>query len=121
MTTPPLPNPAHPLSVVEKLIFGEDGARHSVTGMCLETGFGSLSPADQARLLHIPQIETIHGRVIANEFRRKLGIPIAEEVEAEQARLESAREERLQRAYAALEKEEAEAKAQSPHPLSSLH
>jgi hypothetical protein len=106
-----LPNPKHPLTHVQKLVYGEDGQRHWLSGYPLERGCGALSPDDQAKLLHIPEIERLEGKAIANEFRRRLGVPIPEEVEAEQARQQRAHEERLQRAYEALvEKEEAEAK-----------
>ena len=74
-----------------------------------------------AAIVGLAQVGALLSRKAFNEFRRRLGIPIAEEVEAEGARVESAREERLQRAYAALEKEEAEAKKEPRPLLSNLH
>jgi hypothetical protein len=117
-----LPNPKHPLTHVEKLVYGEAGQRHPVTGYPIECGYGAGTPQEQAERLHIPMIEALAGKEVANTYRRKLGLPIAEEVAAENERLQKERDERLKAAYAALaEKEAGEAqKAQesTSHPLS---
>jgi hypothetical protein len=130
------PNPDHPLTYAEKLIFGFDGQRHPVTGMCLMRGSGAGTPDEQAIRIHLPEIEKAEGKEVANEIRRKLGVPIPEEVAAEEARLEQARAERLKAAYAALARDErskaaylaldekdaaAAMQAELQSPLPSLH
>lgn len=125
----PLPNPKHPLSVLERGVFGHNAKRHPITGFPLEQGHGSLSSDAQAAQ-HVERIEADtrddllakgadletarrEGREVANGFRRRLGIPIAEEVSAEAARIENARLAREREAYAALEAAEAKAAAET--------
>lgn len=70
------------LSQAQKNVFGEDAKLHPVTGMVLEKGHGAPSEFHQA-LQHIEQIEASHGRKVANEMRRKLGVKTPEEIAAE--------------------------------------
>lgn len=119
------PNPTHPLSIPEQIIFGQSARRHPITGYPLEQGAGALSDNEQAEQ-HCRAIEVAEGKEVANAIRRKLGFPIAEEVAAVKAKLERERVEREKAAYAALaEKEAAEAtKAQAapvPLPSASVH
>ena len=66
------PNPLHPLTRVEKLVYGEDGVRHPISGYCIERGYGALSPDLQAEMLHLPAIERAEGKAAADAIRRKL-------------------------------------------------
>jgi hypothetical protein len=113
-------NPLHPLSVMERAVFGQNARRNLHTGMVLEEGVGSLPEKEQTEM-HCRVIEAAEGREVADAIRRKLGLRIPHEIEAEQARQQRTHEERLQRAYAALEKEEAEAKKEPRPLLSNLH
>jgi len=70
-----LPDPSKPLTKDDKLVFGADAKRHPITGFPIETGIGSAPEAVQARQ-HCELIEHEHGKEVADEYRRKLGIAI---------------------------------------------
>lgn len=68
-------------SQAEKNVFGADVKLHPITKMPLEQGKGALSHDDQARL-HVDIIHTQQGESVADEMRKKLGIPTRAEREA---------------------------------------
>jgi hypothetical protein len=100
------PDPSHPLTVPEKLVFGVDAQRHPITGYVLEQGYGALSENEQAEL-HCRIIDAEEGRAAGNELRRKVGLPVAEDIAAANALAERIRAAKEQAAYAALEEKPA--------------
>ena len=52
---------------------------HPITEMSLEDGHGALSDHEQATNVHLPYIEKTRGKEAADEIRRKLGVPTAED------------------------------------------
>ena len=98
----PHPDPSQPLSVMEKNTFGADAKRHWATGHVLEQGYGALPEKEQAEL-HCRTIDAEEGREAGNEMRRKCGLPVAEDIAAEAARVERERAAKEKAAYAALE------------------
>jgi hypothetical protein len=63
-------NPA--LSKTERHVFGADATLHPITGMVLEQGSGALSPDEQARRVHVPQIASTDGIDAARAILLKL-------------------------------------------------
>jgi hypothetical protein len=96
------PDPLHPLTVPEKLVFGADARRHPVAGFVLEQGYGALSESAQAEQ-HCQTIDAEDGRAAGNEMRRKCGLPVAEDIAAADAKAEQERAGKEKAAYAALE------------------
>jgi hypothetical protein len=84
-------NPKEPLSVREKLVFGDNARRHPITGEVLEQGSGALSEKAQAanQIRMIAQTEP----AVAEEMRRQLievEKHIVDELAAAAAKLEAA-------------------------------
>ena len=100
-------------SQAEKNTFGEDVKLHPITMMPLEQGRGAL-PADQQALLHIREVELGGDKKRADEFRKKMGIPTAEEIAEKQAAeaAEAAAEKAKMMDVAALHERIAELEAQ---------
>jgi hypothetical protein len=98
----PHPDLSHPLSVMEKNTFGHDAKRHPVIGFVLEQGSGAGTPDQQAEN-YCKSVDADEGRDAGNELRRKCGLPVAEDIAAEAARVERDRAAKEKAAYAALE------------------
>jgi hypothetical protein len=60
------------LSREEHGVFGLDAVKHQITGMVIEQGSGCLSPDEQARCVHIPEIARTQGRAAAAAMLAKL-------------------------------------------------
>ena len=63
---------ATPLNEIEKAICGADAKRHPITGMVLEQGSGALSPDEQARRVHLPEIARTQGQAAAQAMLARL-------------------------------------------------
>jgi hypothetical protein len=96
------PDPSHPLTVPEKLVFGADARRHPVAGFVIQQGVGSLSD-DQQTEEFCRTIDAEEGRAAGNEMRRRCGLPVAEDIAAANAKAEQERAAKEKAAYAALE------------------
>ena len=66
-----LPDPAEPLTVTERNVFGANARRHPVTGIPLEQGHGALPEKLQAAQ-HLKLIEEAHGKAAADAVRKRL-------------------------------------------------
>jgi hypothetical protein len=66
-----MPDPSHPLTETEKLVFGIDARRHAVLGFPLERGSGC-NPPDVQAAYYIQDIERAEGKEAADALRAKL-------------------------------------------------
>jgi hypothetical protein len=66
----------HPLTPMERAVFGDSSYRHEITGEPVEIGEHAHPPDVQAALVHVLEIERRECKAAADEVRQKLSMHI---------------------------------------------
>jgi hypothetical protein len=69
-------DPSRKLTPTEIQVYGPDAKIHPVTGEVCEMGSGALPIDQQALIVHCAEVERREGKIVADELRRKLQMPV---------------------------------------------